>query len=158
MVRTRTEQQKHARILRVNKQTKVKDATNIMHPLPVRARGFVSMTEKVDRRRRKDEQQEVPHEARKKISNVENKSSILYPVLTRTALRNNARQKISEIQVEQSFVFSRLGFIRSEGKIYKGAWVIYRFRWHMRYRYTRISIRPLLAQKRTHENVLRGGI
>lgn len=38
-----------------------------------------------------------------------------------------------------SVVVSVPGFIRSEGGIYVGPWVIYRFRWHTRYRYTDID-------------------
>lgn len=75
--------------------------------------------------------------------------SILYPPLCpeEGSGGTRARQKISKIYVEVSLVFSRLGFIRSEGRIYMGPGVIYWFRWHTRYRYTRISIRPLLGEE-----------
>lgn len=42
-------------------------------------------------------------------------------------------------RVELSVALSVAGFIRSEGGIYVGPSVIYRFRWHTRYRYTDID-------------------
>lgn len=42
-------------------------------------------------------------------------------------------------RVELSVALSVAGFIRSEGEIYVGPSVIYRFRWHTRYRYTDID-------------------
>jgi len=53
-----------------------------------------------------------------------------------------ARQKISKIRRATRGTFVALsvaGFIRSEGGIYVGPSVIYRFRWHTRYRYTDID-------------------
>lgn len=48
--------------------------------------------------------------------------------------------------VELSVALSVAGFIRSEGGIYVGPSVIYRFRWYTRYRYTDIDMSLVRAR------------
>lgn len=50
-------------------------------------------------------------------------------------------------RVELSVALSVAGFIRSEGGIYVGPSVIYRFRWHTRYRYTDIDTSLVRARQ-----------
>ena len=115
------------------------------HPLPGRARGLP----RKEGTRIKDPLREARINAKRERKGI-SKGRASYSLSTFVFWRGHrrgARHKISKIHVELSFVFSWLGFIRSEGRIYTGLGLIYRFRWHTRYRYTRISIRPLVEDE-----------
>lgn len=76
----------------------------------------------------------------------------LSPFVRRTkargeSVRDRKLVKSGGQRVELSVALSVAGFIRSEGGIYVGPSVIYRFRWHTRYRYTDIDTSLVRARQ-----------
>lgn len=63
------------------------------------------------------------------------------------SVRDRKLVKSGGQRVELSVALSVAGFIRSEDGIYVGPWVIYRFRWHTRYRYTDIDTSLVRARQ-----------
>lgn len=63
------------------------------------------------------------------------------------SVRDRKLVKSGGQRVELSVALSVAGFIRSEGGIYVGPSVIYRFRWHTRYRYTDIDTSLVRARQ-----------
>lgn len=63
------------------------------------------------------------------------------------SVRDRKLVKSGGQRVELSVALSVAGFIRSEGGIYVGPSVIYRFRWYTRYRYTDIDTSLVRARQ-----------